>query len=48
MTTTYLLAGLGLLLTNGFFVAAEFALIAARRTKIEQLASEGNARRASH
>jgi CBS domain containing-hemolysin-like protein len=44
MTTTYLLAGLGLLLANAFFVAAEFGLIAARRTKIQGLASEGNAR----
>lgn len=31
-----------LLIANGFFVAAEFALIAARRSKIEQLAGEGN------
>jgi CBS domain containing-hemolysin-like protein len=42
------LAALGLavvlLLANGFFVGAEFALIAARRTKIEQLAAEGDAR----
>jgi putative hemolysin len=28
---------------NGFFVAAEFSLVGARRTRIEQLASEGNA-----
>jgi CBS domain containing-hemolysin-like protein len=40
MSTTayYLAAGVVLLLANGFFVGAEFALIAARRTKIEQLA----------
>ena len=31
-----------LLIANGFFVAAEFALIAARRSKIEQMATEGN------
>ncbi|HLT21271.1 MAG TPA: hemolysin family protein [Thermomicrobiales bacterium] len=27
---------------NGFFVAAEFALVSARQTRIEQLAAEGN------
>lgn len=37
-----LVATLLLLLANAFFVAMEFALIAARRTKMEQLASEGN------
>lgn len=31
-----------LVATNGFFVAAEFALVGARRTRITQLASEGN------
>ena len=31
-----------LLIANGFFVGAEFALIAARRSKIEQLAQEGD------
>jgi CBS domain containing-hemolysin-like protein len=31
-----------LVLLNGFFVAAEFALVRARRTKIEQLAEEGD------
>lgn len=31
-----------LLLANGFFVGAEFAMIAARRTKIEQLAAQGD------
>lgn len=34
----------GLLFANGFFVAMEFALIAARRSQIETLANEGNAR----
>ena len=29
---------------NGFFVAAEFALVTVRRTRIEQLANEGNSR----
>ncbi len=31
-----------LILINGFFVAAEFALVAARTTKIDQLAAAGN------
>ncbi len=31
-----------LVATNGFFVAAEFALVGARRTRITQLASEGH------
>ncbi len=31
-----------LLLVNGFFVAAEFAIVRARRTKIEQLTKDGN------
>jgi CBS domain containing-hemolysin-like protein len=42
------LAALGiavvLLAANGFFVAAEFALLAARRSRIEQLAAEGDRR----
>jgi putative hemolysin len=33
-----------LILTNGFFAMAEIALIAARRTRVVQLAEEGNAR----
>ncbi|MDQ3620005.1 MAG: hemolysin family protein [Actinomycetota bacterium] len=44
MTAWYLVAAVLLLLANGFFVAAEFALTAARRSQIEQLASEGNKR----
>lgn len=41
--------GVVLLALNAFFVAAEFALLAARRSRIEQLAGEGDrrARRAS-
>ena len=31
-----------LLFVNGFFVAAEFAIVKARRTKIEQLTKDGN------
>ena len=42
MTGWYLLIALVLLLLNGFFVGAEFALIAARRSKIEQLADAGD------
>ena len=44
MNGAALLIAVVLLLANAFFVAAEFALIAARRTQIEHLASEGNAR----
>jgi CBS domain containing-hemolysin-like protein len=33
--------GLGFLVANAFFVAAEFALLAARRTRIDQLAAQG-------
>lgn len=36
-----------LLALNGFFVAAEFALLASRQSRIEQLAAEGD-RRAEH
>lgn len=32
-----------LVLLNGFFVAAEFALVSVRKTRIDQLAAEGNA-----
>ena len=46
MTWTYLALAVVLLLLNGFFVGAEFALIAARRSKIEQLAAEGSKRAA--
>jgi CBS domain containing-hemolysin-like protein len=44
VTAWYLIAAAVLLLANGFFVAAEFALIAARRSKLEQLANEGDRR----
>lgn len=44
MRVWLLLGSIGLLLANAFFVAMEFALIAARRTKMEQLANEGNRR----
>lgn len=38
-----LLIVLALVLINGFFVASEFALVAVRRTRIDQLAAEGSA-----
>src|SRR5690606_7465525 len=37
-----LLAGVGLLLANGFFVAVEFAVLASRRTKLEAMAEDGS------
>jgi CBS domain containing-hemolysin-like protein len=41
-TTWYLVAAVALLLANGFFVGVEFALVAARKTKIEKMASESD------
>jgi CBS domain containing-hemolysin-like protein len=41
MTAVYLLLLFLLIAANGFFVAAEFALVRSRRSRIEQLASEG-------
>jgi CBS domain containing-hemolysin-like protein len=46
-TPIALLAAVALLAANGFFVAAEFALLASRRSRIEQLAAEGD-KRAHH
>jgi CBS domain containing-hemolysin-like protein len=43
MNWGYLAVSIGLLVANGFFVGAEFALMAARRTRIEELAAEGSA-----
>ncbi|HBI02761.1 MAG TPA: hypothetical protein DDY49_01855, partial [Paenibacillaceae bacterium] len=40
----YLLAVFGLVLLNGFFVAAEFAIVKVRDTRISQLISEGDRR----
>ena len=37
-----MLAVLGLVAANGFFVAAEFSLVGVRRTRIEELVAEGN------
>lgn len=42
MNTTALLLTLSLLVLNGWFVAVEFALIAARRTKLAQQHAEGS------
>lgn len=39
-----LLLSVGLLAANGFFVAAEISLLSARRSRVEQLANEGNPR----
>ncbi len=47
MTALPLVAAGALLVANAFFVWAEFALIAARRTKIEGLAEAGNRRAAA-
>lgn len=44
MSLGALLAALALLAVNGFFVAAEFSLLASRRSRIEQLAAEGDPR----
>jgi magnesium and cobalt exporter, CNNM family len=41
MTVLLLLAVVALVLLNGFFVAAEFALVRVRRSRIEELAEEG-------
>ena len=41
-TTTSIVLALFLLMGNAFFVAAEFALVSARRTQIEPRAEEGS------
>lgn len=41
-TVLGIIAVILLVMMNGFFVAAEFSLVSARRTRIEQLAQEGN------
>lgn len=43
-TALGLIAVIVLVLANGYFVATEFALVSVRRTRIQQLASEGNQR----
>jgi CBS domain containing-hemolysin-like protein len=47
LTALLLSAVIVLIFANGFFVAAEFALVRARRSKLEELAAEGD-RRARH
>src|SRR6266496_6491211 len=42
--TLELLGVAGLILLNAFFVAGEYALVTARRTKIQELAEAGNRR----
>jgi putative hemolysin len=37
-----LLAVIALVLANGFFVAAEFALVSVRRTRVEEMVAGGN------
>ncbi len=44
MTWSYLLIAVLLLIANGFFVGAEFALTAARRSRLEALAEKGDIR----
>ena len=41
MSVLLIIAVVALVLLNGFFVAAEFALVRSRRSKLEQLAEEG-------
>jgi CBS domain containing-hemolysin-like protein len=41
-TAVKLLIVLAVVLVNGFFVASEFALVSLRRTRIDQMAAEGN------
>lgn len=43
MSGWYLAIAVALLIANGFFVGAEFALLASRRTKLETMATEGSA-----
>jgi putative hemolysin len=42
ITASQLVAVVLLVLANGFFVAAEFALVAVRRSRVEQLVAEGH------
>jgi len=42
VTALFLIAVVLLVLANGFFVAAEFALVRSRRTRLEELGEDGN------
>jgi CBS domain containing-hemolysin-like protein len=42
VATSSLIAVLGLVAINGFFVAAEFALVAARRSKLDEMIARGD------
>lgn len=44
ITAGYVLLVLFLVLANGFFVAAEFALVGVRRSRVETLAADGDVR----
>ena len=44
VSVSYLLLVILLVLTNGFFVAAEFALVGVRRSRVAALAQDGNLR----
>jgi CBS domain containing-hemolysin-like protein len=44
LSVSYLLLVILLVLTNGFFVAAEFALVGVRRSRVASLAQDGNRR----
>ena len=44
MTALLIVAVLVLVLVNGFFVAAEFALVKVRSSQLDSLADEGNRR----
>ena len=44
LTAFYILLVILLVLANGFFVAAEFALVGVRRSRVEMLAASGNTR----
>ncbi|MFV1990611.1 MAG: hemolysin family protein [Acidimicrobiales bacterium] len=44
MATLPLLGAIGLIVANGFFVAAEFALVGSRRVRLEPLANQGSRR----
>lgn len=44
LTASKLIAVVLMVLANGFFVAAEFALVSMHRSRVEQLMAEGHPR----